>query len=167
VVRGRFESLGGDTWSVGKETKTLAGLHTPSPPGRTCLHHVVPVSVDCLQLEINEILKCIVPLGACLNLSLNLAIASSSTLMSCADPGHPASTNVKKHIEVTCSHDILCCLVLATHVMLQLILWNDHRNVGAIYCPYAFREFRGESELLQPWMNCAKRWVPRCNDVIS
>jgi hypothetical protein len=57
VVRGRFESLGGDTWSAGKEIETLAGLHTPSPPGRTCLHHVVHVSFHCLKLEINEILK--------------------------------------------------------------------------------------------------------------
>jgi hypothetical protein len=78
----------------------------------------------------------------------------------------PSKYKCKKHIEVTSSHDILGCLALATQVLPELILWHDHRNVGAIYCPYATQEFRGESKMLQPGMNCFKLWVPRFNDVI-
>jgi hypothetical protein len=49
----------------------------------------------------------------------------------------PIKDKCKKHIEVTSGHDILGYLALATQVLHELILWHDHRNVSAIYCPYA------------------------------
>jgi hypothetical protein len=53
-----------------------------------------------------------------------------------------------------------------TQVLHEFILWHDHGNVSAIYCPYATHEFRVESKVIQPRMHCFKIWVPRFNDVL-
>ena len=45
------------------------------------------------QMEMPQVERCL-PDGGCENLWLHLSIALQNTLISCTDPGHPASTNV-------------------------------------------------------------------------
>ena len=73
----------------------------------------------------------------------------------------------KSHVKVTASHDILCCNVLAAHVLDRQIFVNNDWYMSAIYCSNTIVKEGRESRILQSMMGLTETWVPWCDDVCS
>ena len=66
-----------------------------------------------------------------------LVIASSNTLMSCTEPGHPAiaNVNIMSKSQLTTGHHILGSDALVTQVLDKQLFGHHNRDVSATYCP--------------------------------
>ena len=117
-------------------------------------------------MEMPQVERCL-PDGGCRNLWLHLSIASLNTLISCTDPGHPASTNVNLMSKSQQAMTFCVVMFFAAHVLDRQIFVNNDRYMSAIYCSNTIVKEGRESRILQSMMGLTETWVPWCDDVCS